>query len=309
MNIEKMAEAAVLAVKKHIEAREAPLIQRIEELEKQVESIPVPRHGKDGEDGKDGKSFTAEDAAPIIEKLVAEIIVPKAKDGKDGEDGKDGTSVSMEDVEAEIKKLVDQIKLPELPPMPELPELPDIAAMVKEAVDNAVKDIQLPQARDGQDGRDAIDIEVLAEIDMEKSYQRGVYARHAGGLFRSFEKTKGLRGWECIVDGIAAVEIDFDGERALKIKSVLSSGGETEKEFTIPAVIYRGVHSDKAEYKKSDAVTHAGSIWIAKKDNPQGKPLEDGESDWKLSVKRGRDGAEVVKIPHVDKTVKVGGAA
>jgi hypothetical protein len=59
-------------------------------------------------------------------------------------------------------------------------------------------------------------------------------------------------------------------------------------------VIDRGVWRE-GQYKAGDAVTWAGSLWIAQKDT-DAKP--DSGDGWRLSVKRGRDGkaAEPVKV-------------
>ena len=66
------------------------------------------------------------------------------------------------------------------------------------------------------------------------------------------------------------------------------SRGDLKKEFILklPVILDRGVYTEK-DYEKGDAVTFGGSLWIAQKDTPSGKP---GESkDWRLAVKKGRD--------------------
>ena len=82
--------------------------------------------------------------------------------------------------------------------------------MLKQAVDDAVA--ALPPA---QDGRDALQLEIQPFIDEGKSYPRGSYATHNGGLWRAYEKTHGMRGWECIVDGVSDVDISMNGQRNL----------------------------------------------------------------------------------------------
>lgn len=300
MTSEERAAAAVEAVKKYIAERENTLAARIKELEDKLAALPVPK------DGKDGASVTIEDVTPILKELISSLELPKGEkgdkgdDGLDGENGKDGTSVSMEDVSAQIERLFDAV--------PKLDVALTIGALEKqigERIDEAVSKIAIPQPRDGEDGRDALDLEVLAEIDEEKSYRRGMFARHKGGLFRSFEQTRGMRGWECIVDGVDSVDIEFDGERGVKMQMVKSSGDIVEKAFTIPALVYRGIYKEDDAFQKGDAVTYGGSLFIALKDAPEGRP--ETSQDWKLAVKRGRDGAEVVKVPKEPKTVKLGG--
>jgi len=68
----------------------APMI--MQEIEKAVSAIPLPKDGRDGSDGKDGQGVTLEDVAPMIRETVLDVVasIPIPKDGKDGIDGKDG---------------------------------------------------------------------------------------------------------------------------------------------------------------------------------------------------------------------------
>ncbi|EFT4822202.1 phage portal protein, partial [Escherichia coli] len=74
---------------------------------------------------------------------------------------------------------------------------PDV---LQKAVLDAVSALPAPQ-----DGRDATALEILPAIDDQKSFPRGTYATHQGGLWRAYEKTHGMRGWECLVDGVADI--------------------------------------------------------------------------------------------------------
>jgi hypothetical protein len=56
------------------------------------------------------------------------------------------------------------------------------------------------------------------------------------------------------------------------------------------SVIDRGVFKDGTEYDKGDGVTWGGSFWIAQRDT-QSKP-DAGNGDWRLAVKKGRDGKD-----------------
>lgn len=154
------------------------------------------------------------------------------------------------------------------------------------------------------DGRDALQLEILPAIDEQKSYTRGMYAKHAGGLWRSFEQTSGMRGWECIVDGIAVVIPEMVG-KTLKLKVLHSSGMETDLSAHIPVQTYKGVFTH-GDHEQGDTVTWAGSLWHCNKTGTEAKP-GDGSSDWTLAVKKGRDGREVVKTERVQGPVKIGG--
>lgn len=211
-------------------------------------------------DGKDGESITVDDIRPLVVELVNEAAktIPIPKDGKDGHDGK---SVSIEELRPVIAEMIPQVK----------------------------------DGEDGRDGLDALDIQILPAINDLKSYPRGIYAAHNGGLWKTFKQTDGMDGWECLVDGIGDISVDYDGERGFSIKMVKSSGILVNKEFTVPMVLDRGVFRDTEAYKKFDGVTYGGSFWISQKENPDGKP-GDANSSWRLSVKRGRDANTTAKV-------------
>lgn len=106
-------------------------------------------------------------------------------------------------------------------------------------------------------------------------------------------------------DGFGFEDLDaaYDGEKTITLKF---TQGERVKEFafTMPVVIDRGVYRDGSEYKAGDGVTWGGSFWIAQKDT-SAKP--DAGDDWRLSVKRGRDGKNgVAKEIKASQPVRVG---
>ena len=220
-------------------------------------ALPVPA------DGKDGTSITIDDVQPLLSELVnsavTEIPAPtNGVDGKDGKDGSDGKSVEPEYARSMLEELIEQ----------------------------RMADIEMPQ--DGAPGRDAIDIDILPSIDPEKSYTRGTYATYDGGLWRAHATTDGMRGWECVVDGIKSIDINRNDDRSFGVMVKQSSGESHLSTFTLPIVIDKGVYKQADRYHAGDGVTWAGSYWIAQKDEPSQKPGE-GEG-WRLAVKKGRDG-------------------
>lgn len=196
----------------------------------------------------------------VVEEKISSIPVPK-----DGEDGKDAEPINMDEVKA----------------------------LIKQAVDEAVSQIKVPEPREPIDGRDALQIEIEPNIDQSKSYPRGTYALHKGGLWRSFEKTNEYRGWEVVLDGIADIKIDFDGQRSFKMVAEKSSGYKVEKGFEIPAMIYKDVWRE-GSYKAQDCVTLSGSLWVALKDTN----LRPGDSsdDWRIVAKKGGTGKSAFDI-------------
>lgn len=227
------------------------------------------------------------DLAALVKAAVAEIEIPKPEPVelpdigalvKSAVDAIELPAVELPDVAALVKEAVSAIELPK----PEPIELPDVAALVREAV------AEIPKAADG---RDALDIQILPFIDDAKSYPRGTFAKHDGGLFRSYEQTHGMRGWECIVEGIASLEVVQDGERGMKAIARLSGGKSVEHAIHVPVVLDRGVYAQDGAYTKGDGVTYGGSYWILQDDASDGAP---GIAKcWRLSVKKGRDGKDL----------------
>lgn len=229
----------------------------------------------------------APDEEAIAKSVVAMIEVPAAPELPDiGQMVKDAVAdipvpeaPALPDIDAMIQKSVAAIHLPQPDP------LPDIEQMVKDAVS------LLPQPKDGtdgEDGKDALQLEIAPEINAEKSYPRGTYAIHLGGLWRSYQKTTGMNGWECLVDGISEIDISQSEERSFTVSAVKSSGEKTEKTFSVPVMIYRDIFSEGEKYQPGDSVTWGGSVWYCCEETVD-KPGESGSKGWKLAVKRGRD--------------------
>lgn len=295
-DLKALADALIQAVRVKI----APLAKRLEEMDGAIKALPESLSQDLGErvkaavdaiprpkDGEDGKSVTAEDVAPLIAGEVAKAVralpVPK-----------DGTSVTPEDVAPMLSELVGKA-VAEIPRPKDGESVPavEVQRMVDEAVAKAMQAIPAPKA--GEAGRDALQLELQPCIDLEKSYPRGTYARHAGGLWRAFEATKALHGWECVVDGVADLRIEQDG-RQFTLVAKTSSGAEVSKSVKVAALVDRGVFKMDEPYEAGDGVTWGGSFFIAQKDAPRGRPGEPGCDGWRLAVKRGRDGTKGVSV-------------
>lgn len=175
------------------------------------------------------------------------------KDGQDGNDGRDADNV-------EIAKLL-------------IPE-----------VERAVA--ALPKPKDGVDGRDGESVareEVMKIVaaELEKAVKDIPVPRDG----RDGEPGRdGRDGF-----GFDDLDVEYDGERTLSI--VFTKGAHVEKRtIYLPIVIDRGVFKEGQSYVAGDGATYGGCYWIAQKETSQ-KPGE-GQTDWRLSVKRGRDGKQ-----------------
>lgn len=267
--------AAVKAALRPMRDTLAEKEKQIADLTKRLDELPEP-------------------VAPDLEAIAALVVLPEVKDGKDA-------------VEVDLKQLAkDAAALVVLPEMKngkdaDPVDLEAIAALVKvpeaEKVDvdgiarAAAALVPVPEVKEPEHGRDALDLEILPGIDESKQYARGTYAAHLGGLWKTYERSNGMRGWECIVDGIAAVNVSQDGEREFSVTLAKSSGAEVVQKFALPIQIYKGVYREEEAYDAHDNVTWAGSQWTSTKAENTDKP---GTSDaWTLCVKAGRNGKDL----------------
>lgn len=250
-------DSEIADLKKRLDELPAPVAPDLAAIAKLVEIPEV----------KDGKDADPVDVEALAKAAAALVVLPEVKDGKDAD------PVDLEAVAA-------LVKLPE-------PEKVD----VEEIARAAAALVPAPVIHEPEHGRDAIDLEILPVIDETKQYPRGTYATHRGGLWKSYERTHGMRGWECIVDGVDVVNVTQDAEREFSVKLAKSSGAEVVQKFALPIQIYKGVHRDGDAYDAYDNVTWAGSQWTSTKSQNTDKP---GTSDaWVLCVKAGRNGKDL----------------
>lgn len=274
--LEAAAAALTPVIAQAIAKAVAPLNLELAELRKSLDERPMPVEPDleaiaalvklpEVNDGEPGKDADPVDLDALAKQVLALVPVPA--------DGKDAEPVDLEAVAALVK-------------VPELPVI-DLKAIASEAA--AL--IPVPEVKEPEHGRDAIDLEILPAIDETKQYARGTYAAHDGGLWKAYERTNGMRGWECIVEGLKAVSVTQDGDREFSVSLVKSSGAEVVQKFALPIQIYKGVHRDGDEYEAHDTVTWGGSQWVSNKSANADKP---GSSDaWTLVVKAGRPGKDL----------------
>lgn len=271
-------KTAIKGVEERLESR----IKALEE--KPAPEIPAPEKGDKGDKGD---SITIDDIKPLIDDAISLIAIPEPVKGDAGDKGDKGDSITLDDVKPIIEEALSLI-----PP----PQKGDNG-------DKGDKGDRGDKGDKGDDGKDALGIEILPDIDEDKSYSRGEYATKSGGLWRSHSKTIGMRGWECIVDGLADIDISFDGERNVTVKLVKSSGAVVEKSFTMPVMIDKGIYRDGETYLKGDVVSYGGSMWTAVKDSADGRPA--ASDDWRITVRKGRDAKISVKEKPEPKQVKL----
>lgn len=204
----------------------------------------------------------ADDFNSVISVAAYDACVKAIGDLPMPNNGKDGESVTVEDV----KPLID------------------------EAVIKAISEIEIVAPEDGKPGRDALEIDILPNIDESKSYQRGTWATHNGGLWRAHATTDKLRGWECVVDGLRSVTVEQIDARNFVSVQEMSSGKVCRKEMFLPTMVYRQVFKQGETYQQGDVVSFGGSLWHCNEDTDT-KP-GDGAKCWTLCAKKGRDGSK-----------------
>ncbi|HFS3246347.1 TPA: phage portal protein, partial [Escherichia coli] len=288
-----------------------PMLEQM--VKEAVSHIPVPRDGRDYDPDvlqkavndavanipqpADGKSLTPDDVRPMLEQMVKEAVshIPVPRDGRDYDpevlqkavndavanipQPADGKSITPDDVRPMLEQMVTEAVSHIPVPRDGRDYDPDV---LQKAVLDAVSALPAPQ-----DGRDATALEILPAIDDQKSFPRGTYATHQGGLWRAYEKTHGMRGWECLVDGVADIDVSMTGERLFSVVVRQSSGQRTEKTFSLPVMLYRGVFRAGETYHPGDTVTWGGSLWHCNSMTGD-KPGEAHSSGWTLAAKRGR---------------------
>lgn len=208
-----------------------------------------------------------------LEERVATI--PAGKDGRDGLDGKDGApGQNGKDGEpgerGEPGEAIKGEPGPQGVPGERGPEgLPGAPGADGKSI--AVDDIR--DVLDASFAKWALDVERRAAETIQRAIDR-IPAPKDGKDGLGFED----------------LTVEFDGERHVTMKFVR---GEQTKQFgfDLPVVIDRGVYKEGQQYAQGDGVTWGGQFFIAQRATAD-KPMAPGSDDWRLSVKKGRDGKD-----------------
>lgn len=213
--------------------------------------------GQPGKDGRDGKDADMDAVKAIINEAVAAAVsaIPVPKDGRDGVDGKSG---------ADGRDGVD-------------------GKDGRDGTDGA-------KGTDGIDGKDGIGLAgAFISKDGALVITTSDGQAHILGEIVGKNGEPGLPGRDG-ADGVGFddLSVEHDGRRGFAFK--FARGDRVKSfDFEIPAIIDAGVYKSGVNYDAGDAVTFGGSLWIAQR----GTSAKPGESDdWRLSVKRGRDGKD-----------------
>ena len=256
-----------------VKAAVAPVVARLELIEKRINDLPLPK-----------------DTEP---EQVAALV-------------RDQIKADIDAVRDEVKALV--------PGMTEEQFAAQLGEIESRVADRAEKSIKaavsaLPPAKDGAPGKSvtAEELTPIVAAEVQKAVSAIPAAKDGVGLAGALIDRDGqlvvtltngdTKALGAVVGGKGAdgigfddMTVEYDGERRL---SLVFARGEEERAFSfdLPMMIDRGVFVDGTQYATGDTVTFGGSIWVAQKSQPDGKP---GLSeDWRLAVKKGRNAKEV----------------
>jgi len=216
-------------------------------------------------------------ADAIVDITAAVASIPVGRDGKDGKDGLDGAHGKDGAPGRDGKDGING----------------------KDGADgrDGVDGKDGINGKDGADGRDALELDIVDAIDPQKAYPRGTVAAYRGGLIKATRRTGPIgeslsaAGWRVILRGVAQTEVvPSDDLRTLGIRLTHTDGEVVEQTLRSPSLLYRGVFREGDQYDGGDAVTFGGSLWVALCATTT-KP-GDGSPDWRLAVKKGRDGRD-----------------
>lgn len=159
------------------------------------------------------------------------------------------------------------------------------------------------EGKDGDPGKNALEMAIVMDLDVTRSYPRGTIASHNGGLLCAKRMTGPVvendfpaAGWRWISNGESKhwIEVDENDPRAYKDVIERADGTRTETVRRIPVPMDKGIYRHGEEHEQGDFVTWDGSLWLALRKTDKAP----GTIDWRLAVKRGRDGKDGTMKPN-----------
>ena len=163
----------------------------------------------------------------------------------------------------------------------------EFRGLLTEIVDDRIK--TMPAPKDGEPGKSVTLEEVRTCLDAElATWALGFERRAQDVLQRAIDRMPPPKDGR---DGFSLddLQIEQRDERTTVLRFVR---GELVREHVLRLghPLDQGVFREGTAYLRGDGVTFGGSWWIAQKDAPAGKPGM--SADWRLAVKKGRDGKD-----------------
>lgn len=229
--------------------------------------------------------------------------------------GRSADSVSESQISAAVAKYLQANPPPKGDkgdaPVVDLPSPTEIAAEVlrsdelASAVELRVKEevAALPAPAPGKDAAPITDDQIAAAVakylqanpppkGIDGVGLAGFMIDREGVLVATTSKGETIR-LGCVVgrDGVGFddVEFEFDGERTVTAKFVRGGSVLKSVPWKFPVIIDKGYWKEGVKAEKGDAMTEAGTLYIALRDTAE-KPST-GAKDWRIGARKGRDAA------------------
>lgn len=171
--------------------------------------------------------------------------------------------------------------------IPQVPKAPDLTALAtKDEVAAAIAGIRLPDPVCGKDGAGVVEARQNADGELILKLTTGDTI-NAGRIV-------GRDGL-----GFEDMAAEYDGERTVVLR-FRRGDVNIEKSLVLPILLDRGVWREGEVYQRGDCVTWAGSLSIAQRET-SAKP--EASDDWRLAVRKGRDGKASVPLAPRPETV------
>lgn len=257
----------------------APILSRMDALEKRFNELPAPRDGKDADLGE-VRQIIAEEVTGLKAAIEA-IELPALPD-------------VPATVAEEVQKAVAALPAPQ---DGKSVTVDDVAPLIASEVEKRVKELPVP--KDGEPGKDGVG---LAGAIIDRAGELVVTLTN--GETRNLGPVVGKDGdpGKDGRDGFGFEDIDLlDTDEGVILRFMRS--GDV-KDFRLPIIVDRGVYKEGQTYRPGDGVTWGGSYWICQEETTD-KP--DSGKGFRLAVKKGRDGRDgVVKEAKPQEPVRGG---
>lgn len=266
----------------------------VEEVTKQVDSLPPAQPGAAGKDGRDGVDGKSPDPVDIAKRVLD--LMPAPKDGKDG---RDGVSPDPEQI---AKAVLAQIPTPKDGRDGVSPDVAEIVPKVLALIPAPKDGVDGKHGRDGIDGKSFSIDDAKTLLDSMAARWQLEFERRATDTMQaaiaSIPLPRDGRDGTNGKDGTHGVDFDsFDVELQEDGRTVdfILRGGDVEvrKSVCFPVMLDADVFKDGTEYRQGDCVTYGGQLFVARR-STTGTPLR--SPDWRLAVKKGRDAREAREV-------------
>lgn len=253
----------IAAVKSYVARALAPFADELMALRIKLESMPVPKDGKDGEPGA---------AGPKGEQGDVGAQGPQGERGERGEPGLNGER-GAQGIQGEAGPPGEKGERGE----------PGATGGKGEPGRNGSDGADGIDGAPGEPGRDAADIEILSEINEAKSYPKGTFACHRGGLIRAARKTSAITdslesaGWRVIMNGIAEESEAVIDAGTVKRTTAYTSGALMVREVAIGEDLQAKVDAQIAVWATDFQARAVSALEAAIEQLPKPRDGRDGE--------------------------------